>query len=232
MTWTLCDDANAVARIACSRIARAARNAIVSRGRFSIVLAGGTTPELCYRLLAESTGDWGKWHVYFGDERCLIATDPQRNSVMAAVALFDRVPIPANQIHPIPAELGAEPAAQSYTATIASATPLDMVLLGLGEDGHTASLFPDHRHPEQAVVVPVYGAPKPPAERVSLNYSTLSNSRQILFLVAGESKNNAVARWRRGDPLPAAAIRSRDTLEVLIERSAWGDCPLQRNNGS
>lgn len=225
MSWTLCEDADRVARVACARIEQAARNAVVSRGRFSIVLAGGTTPELCYLFLSESTNEWRKWQVYFGDERCLPATDPQRNSMIAAAALLSRVSIPGDQIHPIPAELGAEPAAVSYALTISRATPFDLVLLGLGEDGHTASLFPDQYHPCGNPVVPVHGAPKPPADRVSLNISTLSNSRQVLFLVAGENKRNAVARWRRGDLLPAANIRSQGALEVLVDKAAWGGCP-------
>ena len=223
MSWTLCANADAVAQAACARILHAAQLAISDRGSFKIVLAGGTTPLLCYRLLSAAASDWGKWHVYYGDERCLPPSDSQRNSMQAAAALLDRVAIPADQVHPIPAELGAAPAARSYTATVTGATPFDLVLLGLGEDGHTASLFPGHTHPEAAIVVPVYQAPKPPSERVSLNFSTLSNSRQILFLVAGESKKSAVASWRRGDPLPAAAVRSQATPEVLIDRSAWGE---------
>jgi len=105
ISWHPLDSADAVALEACSRILRAAREAIGERDRFSIVLAGGGTPERTYRLLADSKSDWGSWHVYFGDERCLTVTDPQRNSLMAARALTDKVPIPRNQIHPIPAEL-------------------------------------------------------------------------------------------------------------------------------
>jgi len=228
----MCNDAEAVARRACQRIQQAARHAIVSRGRFNIVLAGGRTPELCYEFLSESTSDWNRWHAYFGDERCLPAGDPLRNSVMAAAALFDRVAIPGTQIYPIPAELGAELAAHSYRKTVSNVTPFDMVLLGLGEDGHTASLFPGQHHSGQLEVVPVHGAQKPPPERVSLNVRTLSNSRQVLFLIAGENKQDAVARWRRGEPLPATSIRSRGALEVLIDPAAWGSCPLQRNQGS
>jgi len=231
MTWTLCDDAKAAARSACARIERAARHAIVSRGRFNIVLAGGTTPELCYRRLSHAASDWGKWHIYFGDERCLTATDPQRNSMMLAAALLSRVSIPEDQIHPIPAELGAELAAHRYAERISDTPPFDMVLLGLGEDGHTASLFPGHDHSELQLVVPVHGAPKPPADRVSMNFSTLSNSRQVLFLATGGNKQKAVAHWRRGDPLPAANIRSRGALEVLIDRAAWGKCPHQKSHG-
>lgn len=221
ITWTLCDNADAVARTACTRIVRAARDAIFNRGRFVIVLAGGSTPELCYRLLAESTSNLRKWHIFFGDERCLPPTDPQRNSMLVAAALFDRVSIPEEQIHIIPAELGAEPAARSYAKRISRATPFDMVLLGLGEDGHTASLFPGHNHPERPLVVPVHTAPKPPADRVSMNYSTLSFSRQVMFMVTGENKQNAVTGWRRGDLLPAARIGSLGGLEVLVDRAAW-----------
>lgn len=225
MIWTLNDDAQAVAGRACSRIQQAARTAIATRGRFSIVLAGGTTPALCYRLVAQSTSDWDRWHVYFGDERCLAVTDPRRNSAMASEALLDRVSIPRDQIHPIAAELGTEIAARDYAIKISGATPFDMVLLGLGEDGHTASLFPGRNYQLQLPVIPVHDAPKPPAERVSMNFPALSNSRQVLFLVSGDSKQKAVERWRSGDPLPASRIRSRGRLEVLVDRAAWGECP-------
>jgi 6-phosphogluconolactonase len=217
------DSADAVAREACSRVLRAARDAIGKRARFSIVLAGGGTPEQTYRLLAESESDWARWHVYFGDERCLPPADPQRNSLMAARALTDKVPIPRGQIHPIPAELGPEPAALRYGEEIVDALPFDLVLLGLGEDGHTASLFPGQQHPAEPAVLAIQKAPKPPPERVSLSRDTLASCRQLLFLVTGTGKRGAVRRWRRGENIPAAGITGQCTTQVLIDGSAWGD---------
>lgn len=225
MQWTRLADPGAVARRACETILETARAAIGARGGFRIVLAGGGTPKRTYELLAGTQSDWARWHVYFGDERCLPADNPARNSRMAAGALTDRVPIPPGQVHPIPAEQGAEAAARRYTGIIRAGLPFDLVLLGLGEDGHTASLFPGHGYPETAAAIPVHGAPKPPPDRVSLTPAALSDCRRLLFLVTGEGKREAVARWRRGDPLPAAAIHPAGEGEVLADRHAWPDPP-------
>jgi 6-phosphogluconolactonase len=119
-----------------------ANAAIAKRGRFRLVLAGGTTPTAAYRLLRDRDADWAAWHLYHGDERCLAVGDPERNSLVADEAWLHHVPVPRTQVHPIPAELGAEPAAEAYAAVVAEALPFDLVLLGIGEDGHTASLFP------------------------------------------------------------------------------------------
>ncbi|OOZ36317.1 6-phosphogluconolactonase [Solemya velesiana gill symbiont] len=222
MEWTILDDAEAVARTARDRILEAARQAVADRGCFKLVLAGGRTPALTYRLLAESSADWQKWHIYFGDERCLPADHPDRNSLMAKRALTSKVPIPPGQIYPIPAELGSEPGAAAYTATIEEVLPFDMVLLGMGEDGHTASLFPGHLHPENELVVPVRDAPKPPPERISLSKEALGRCHSLLFLITGESKQDAVNHWRSGkQTLPVATIRCPVECEVLIDSPAF-----------
>lgn len=231
--WTPLPSAEAVAQRARDRILQRAQAAITERGAFHLVLAGGGTPERCYRLLQHTPADWGQWHIWFGDERCLPPDHPQRNSRMASDALLDRVPIPRHQIHPIPAELGPTEAARRYRHEIAAALPFDLVLLGLGEDGHTASLFPGQRHPDDALVVPVTCAPKPPPERVSLNYPALQRSNWLLFLVTGAGKGEAVAAWRAGRPLPAARVRPQGPCEILLDAAAWdaalrnGPPPLQ-----
>ena len=220
MEWTVLDDAEEVAQRACEEILRVADSAINKRGRFSIVLAGGTTPERTYALLAESESDWDKWHIYLGDERCLPSDDDERNSVMVARSLTNKVPIPTGQIHPIPAELDPEEAALRYESILTGALPFDLVLLGMGEDGHTASLFPGHIHDSKRLVVTVHNAPKPPADRVSLSPAALSASRELIFLVTGAGKKEAVLRWRNGEKLPVAGIKSDGRSRVLIDRGA------------
>ena len=221
LIWTLFEDATAVAVAARDRILAAARESIAARGRFSIVLAGGSTPEKSYALLAATESAWDAWHIYFGDERCLPADHPQRNSQMTRRTLTGQVPIPASQIHTISAELGAETAAQHYSKLVAATLPFDLVLLGMGEDGHTASLFPEQIHPHELTAVPVHNAPKPPPDRVSLNTATLGSCRQLLFLITGGGKRDAVAYWRSGINLPVSAIRPKGPGEVLIDRAAW-----------
>ncbi|HID45851.1 MAG TPA: 6-phosphogluconolactonase [Chromatiaceae bacterium] len=218
MSWRIVADAEAVAREAVQHILADAKEALDRNGRFSLVLAGGSTPARAYRLLAEQDQDWSAWHFYFGDERCLPVDDPERNSVMAQENLFRHISLRPDQIHIIPAETGAETAAALYAQEIAPVLPFDLVLLGLGEDGHTASLFPGHEHPEDRLVVAVQDAPKPPPDRVSLNYGTLAAAGKRLFLISGKGKSDAVRIWRAGQDIPAARLPES---EILIDEAAW-----------
>lgn len=198
----------------------AAADAIEQRGRFLIVLSGGTTPRSVYRLLCDAVTDWSRWHVYFGDERCLPANDPGRNSWMAIDAWLGHVPIPRDQIHPIESERGVHTATLAYIMTLSAVGDFDLVLLGLGVDGHTASLFPGDNWGitgEDMDVLPVMSAPSLPAERVSLSASRLSRSRAVLFLIKGKDKHDAVTLWRKGINIPAAAIQPESGVDVLLE---------------
>jgi 6-phosphogluconolactonase len=215
-------DAASVAVSAAERILQVATESIAGHGRFRLVLAGGGTPLAAYRLLARASADWSRWWIWFGDERCLPPGDAERNDLAGRNAWLDHVPIPPRQVHEIRAELGAEAAAQAYTHSLEGARPFDLVLLGMGEDGHTASLFPGHADPPGAAVLAVHQAPKPPTDRVSLSSATLSDARRVLFLVTGSGKRDALARWRAGEPLPVARICARERLEVLLDRAAAG----------
>lgn len=218
--WYCFTDADAVCTQATALILAAATSAIAARGCFKLVLAGGRTPAQVYRQLAGSAADWSAWQLYFGDERCLPSDDPERNSVMAANAWLEQVTIPADNVHPIPAELGAVAAAQAYAPLITAARPFDLVLLGMGEDGHTASLFPGHQYPPHEAVHAVHDAPKPPAERVSLSRESLSDTRELLVLVSGAEKQQALQQWRSGEALPIAGITARNGMTVLMDAAA------------
>lgn len=218
--WHQLPEAAAVAQNAASRILAAASEAIAQRGVFRLVLAGGRTPEATYRLLAVAETDWHRWEIYFGDERCLPVGHPDRNSTMAAKTWLDHVSIPREQIHMIPAERGPIEGARLYEPMVAAALPFDLVILGLGEDGHTASLFPGHHHPEESLVVPVTGAPKPPAERVSLSAKALSQARQLLVLVTGREKQRALREWKAGRNIPIARIIPLERLDVILDAEA------------
>lgn len=195
-----------------------------SGNTFSIVLAGGSTPHALYRRLAGEAMHWSKWRVYFGDERCLPPEDPQRNAFQARLALLDHVPIDPEHIFTPLSELGPVEAASRYNIQLQGVGEFDLVLLGLGEDGHTASLFPGHDpglDEASPDVLPVFDAPKPPPERISLSARRLSRARQVLFLVAGASKRDAVDRWRAGEALPAARISAREGVVVLADNAAY-----------
>jgi 6-phosphogluconolactonase len=221
--WHVFPDAGDLARTVAGHILRRARIAIAKRGKFRIVLAGGTTPEAVYQRLAGSTTDWLRWQVYFGDERCVPLNHAERNSVMAARSWLDRVSLPADNIHLIPAEAGADSAARAYANTIRDARPFDLVLLGVGEDGHTASLFPGHTHDPTELVHAVHGAPKPPPDRVSLGVEALNDAEHIMILVTGAGKRDAVARWKSGADLPVARIHGRHGVDVCIDAAANGN---------
>jgi 6-phosphogluconolactonase len=200
-------DPAALADAAAVHLRRALAEAIAARGSAWIALAGGRTPRAVYQRLAaggEPAIDWARVHVAFGDERLVGPDHADSNYAMARAALFDRVPLPPAQIHRIEGERqDAAGAAAAYAATLARAFALapgewpvfDVVLLGVGTDGHTASLFPGT--PALAVgdrLAAAAEAPSPPAARVTLTYPVLNAARAVVVLVSGDDKAGAVAR--------------------------------------
>ena len=218
--WHRFDNAAELEHAATAEILRCAQQTIETNGAFHIVLAGGTTPRKVYEALRDAKTDWTSWHVYFGDERCLPGEHTERNSRMAALAWLDHVAIPAAQIHPIAAEEGASLAAEKYARVVKKIESFDLVLLGLGEDGHTASLFPGHDagdSPDSPDTLAVMDAPKLPPQRISLSANRLSKARRVIFLVTGNGKAQAVKNWRSGVSIPAAKITPENGVDIYIE---------------
>ncbi len=195
-------------------IMHAADKAIKNHGNFYIVLAGGSTPKSIYQLLSKQDADWAHWHVFINDDRCLPVNHDERNSKMAAEAWLSHVNIPANQFYPIPCELGPVAGAKAYAEMLKNIGTFDLVLFGLGEDGHTASLFPGHAVDNSADAVPVFNSPKPPAERVTMSQNRLNNTHEAIFLVTGKGKQEAVDNWRSGVEIPAALITPACGVDV------------------
>ena len=224
-------DAEALASRVADFVAARVSNA---SGHFSLSLSGGSTPKRAYELLVHSGAslDWQKVHLFWGDERFVPPNHRDSNFRMAREALIDHVPIPAVQVHPIPTGCGSpEEAAALYEATLQSfygsetldpERPLfDVTLLGLGEDGHTASLFPGTKVLDErgAWVTSVIGVK--PEPRISLTYPALESSRVILFVVAGEKKREILGRVLVNDlTLPAACLATRGTIRVFADRAA------------
>lgn len=222
--WQVFPDGAALADQAAALILDAARAAITARGVFHLVLAGGNTPKEAYERLREAGANWAKWQIYFGDERCLPRGDPERNDTMARRAWLNHIRIPPVNVHPIPAEQGAEKGAQRYAEILRRAPEFDLVLLGLGEDGHTASLFPGRKEGlglGDAEVIAVSAAPKPPPERVSLSAARLSCAQRVLYMVGGNSKREAVQMWRADADIPPRYIKPTLGIDVYIDRAAW-----------
>lgn len=204
------DDAEGVARAAADLVADA-----ILAGCRTLVLAGGSTPRRAYELLAERPLPWGRVTALFGDERCVAPDDPESNYLMAKRSLLDRVH--PGSVHRMPGELGAEEAAARYEPIVAGLAPLDLVLLGMGPDGHTASLFPGHAALQAAGhAVAVHGAPKPPPDRVSLTLGALRAAREVVVLVTGADKAEALALARRAE-VPSGMLP--DAL-FLVDRAA------------
>jgi 6-phosphogluconolactonase len=197
--FTVLDTPEDVAAAAAADIAAALRG-----GSRTLVLAGGTTPRRCYELLARLEVEWGRVTVLFGDERCVPADHPDSNYRMAREALLDRV-APAS-VHRIPGELGPDEAAAEYAQLVAGLAPLDVVVLGVGEDGHTASLFPgDPALNAKGWAVGVRNAPKPPPERVTLTLPALRGAHRVIVLATGAGKAQAVAMAKRQE-VPSGMI--------------------------
>jgi 6-phosphogluconolactonase len=223
--------ADAVAR---HIVARAA-DAISATGRFTLALAGGSTPQAAYSRLATRDSrlklDWQRTHVLWGDERCVPPDDSRSNYRMAKEALLDRVPIPPAQIHRIRGEADPEQAAAEYERELRmllGGEGIDLVLLGLGEDGHTASLFPGQAavHETARWVVAVL-APDGKLWRVTLTPAVLNRARNVTFVVSGAAKAQRLEQVLQGpftpDVLPAQAIRpSQGRLTWMVDEAAAG----------
>ena len=181
------------------------------------MLAGGTTPRRCYEILAGLDVEWGRVSVLFGDERCVAPDDPESNYRMAKEALLSRV-APAT-VYRMPAELGPEEGASAYAEVVRQVTPLDLVLLGIGEDGHVASLFPGHPLLQAGgLTAGIWDSPKPPPQRVTLTLGVIGDARHVLILATGAGKANAVSLARRGQT-PSGMIAG---ARWLIDRAAAG----------
>jgi len=218
--WHQRNDAEEIAQSAVHWILLKAQEAISHRGIFKLVLTGGNTPKRIYEILADQHQLWSKWHLYIGDERCLDRNDAERNSLMIKQCWLKKINFPMENFHPINAELEPQKAAHEYANIIKPVLPFDLTLLGIGEDGHTASLFPAHQHNENELVHAVYQSPKPPSNRVSLSKKALFQSLKLIILISGSSKKTAVQQWRHGSDLPASQIDALNGVDVLIDNDA------------
>ncbi len=212
-------DAASLVSVLLDAVCNEAANAINARGEFHLVLVGGRTPQALYRALAARGAGDAHWHIWYGDERCLPADDPERNSHMAEIAWLAASAIPPQNRRALPAELGSTSAAQQYAKWLTGVGDFDLVLLGMGEDGHTASLFPGHAW-DGADVLAVGNAPKPPPDRVSLSADRLSRSRSVWFVVTGADKRDAIARWKSGEPLPVSSVHGRIDSVLWLDQAA------------
>ncbi|EQA36483.1 6-phosphogluconolactonase [Leptospira inadai serovar Lyme str. 10] len=195
-----------------------ANRTIQSSKEFHIVLAGGETPREIYKYLREIDTDWSKWIFWFGDERCLPIGHSDRNSTMAEESLFNSLPIDETQIKIIPAQIGAVQAAEEYSSALSEISIFDLVLLGIGEDGHTASLFPGNNLgslPQSPSAIPVLNAPKFPKERVSLSLNRLNRSKEVLFLVSGKEKGKILERISDREDLPFRKVKGSENTKIL-----------------
>lgn len=220
------DDADAVAEEAAAIIATDARRAVDARGRFTLAVSGGHTPWVMLRALSEMQVPWKHVHILQVDERVAPAGDSDRNFTHLRESLLDHAPLPATQIHAMPVEAADLVAAASrYGETLrelAGAPPtIDLVHLGLGPDGHTASLVPgdpvlDVTDADVALTRVYLGR-----RRMTLTYRTIDRARRVLWLVTGAEKAQMLVRLRDGDAsIPAGRVRRDDALILADEPAA------------
>jgi 6-phosphogluconolactonase len=186
----------------------------------SIALSGGDTAEACYRALREAPVDWPAVDVFYGDERFVPVDHPDSNEGMTRRLLLDHVPV--REIHPMYQPVPIDDAAQAYDALVRAAPPIDLVHLGLGPDGHTASLFagtPAVDETERLVVAT--GDDFHPQPRLTFTFPAIARARFVVVTVTGEEKRAAIERIRAGDDLPGARIRAERVL-WLGDRAALG----------
>ena len=217
------EDEQELAAVVAARLARAAHEG------GNVVLTGGKTPEQAYKEAATRAPDWSKVDVWWGDERCVPPDDHNSNFGMAKRALLDRLDNGPRAVHRIEGELGKDEAAANYEREL-SDTQLDLVLLGVGPDGHVASLFPNAPTLRQRKkVLPAEAGLEPFVDRVTLSIPALKSSKEIVFVLAGEGKADAAARAFGGEPsqdTPASLVRATGGRTVaILDRAAAAKLP-------
>jgi len=213
-------DAEAVAQAVADYLLDRINACVVDKGICHVVLPGGSTPARCLELLAEKPLAWDHIHWYPGDERCLPKGHEERNDVMIYRCLFSRPDSVVENFHPIPAELGAEQAAEKYAAFFDDIRSIDIAVLGMGEDGHTASLFPGNAALDSIdSIVAVHDSPKPPAERVSFGLQALRYAGESILIATGGNKTEAIAKLQFGEPIPVTMI---EPDVCFLDTSAMG----------
>ncbi len=227
MKLEILDDADAVARAAAAIIAADAREAVAARGRFTMAISGGHTPWIMLRALANEEVPWPGVHVFQVDERIAPAGDPDRNLTHLRESLLSHAPLKPEQIHAMPVESAdLETAAKRYAGTLRefAGTPavLDLAHLGMGPDGHTASLVPGdpvlNVSDADVGLTGVYMGRR----RMTLTYPILNRSRRILWLVTGSEKVKMLPRLLEGDTTIPSGRISREQATVLADRAAAG----------
>ncbi|HJU54058.1 MAG TPA: 6-phosphogluconolactonase [Pyrinomonadaceae bacterium] len=233
---TVLEDASEVARAAAERFVELAQSAVEERGRFAVALAGGSTPKRTYELLAgddyRDRLDWSKAHVFFGDERMVPPDDAESNYRMASEAMLSRLPVPPENVHRINGLGDAVANARLYEDELrtffndAAWPSFDLVLLGMGDDGHTASLFPGTRAlDEREAWAAANWVEKLNAYRVTLTAPAINRAARVIFLVTGANKAGPLVEVLKGEfnprRLPSQLIKPLDgSLEWLVDVAA------------
>jgi 6-phosphogluconolactonase len=236
---TTCLNDELVAERAAAHVTRQLRRAREERGVAHVALSGGTTPGRTYELLAHEPAEWQDVEVWFADERCVAPEDAESNYLLAANALLEPADIPPERVHRMLGELGPHEGARRYAQELTERVPslgegppvLDLVVLGIGPDGHIASLFPGAEELDadaEAVCLGVVDSPKPPPERITLSLEVLRAARGCLLLATGASKADAVSAMlgEESRHVPASLLR-RERLSVIVDDAAAPPGPLR-----
>jgi 6-phosphogluconolactonase len=239
-------DADTLAAAVAARLAVRLLDAQASRGRADVVLTGGRIAAKIYEALLASPAkdaiDWNRIDLWWGDERFLPAGDPDRNETQARAVLIDALPVPAGRVHPMPCSDGPdgadpEAAAERYATELAAANApshqtlphFDLVLLGIGEDGHIASIFPEHPVGyDTRPVSAVRGSPKPPPIRITLTMPTLNTADDVWIIASGDGKAEAVGMALAGagpHQIPAAGVSGTERTLWLLDSAAAANVP-------
>jgi len=207
--WLIFDDEISLSKALAQEILNIAKQSILKKDCFSIVLTGGKSALGLYKILSKANSNWDKWHIYISDERFLPKDHQDRNNrVINKTWLKDSL-IPQENIHFIQAELGLLKAKEEYEKLLKNIKIFDIVLLSMGEDGHIASLFPNISYPNGQIVVIEGNSPKLPKQRLSMSYKQLNKSNYIFKIVIGKSKQQAVCLLQQGANLPIIKVTGK-----------------------